>query len=100
MERTKIFMSKINTAGMSCDEITDLIYDIRDGRVNPDDVIWHFYKPEETPKQDCSLCKPYGLEKGDTLYQIEYPDTGIDFYAIRNIQYCPLCGKKLREEED
>lgn len=35
----------------------------------------------------CELCRKYGIEKGDTLYQVAYPDTGIDFYAIRNIKY-------------
>lgn len=47
--------------------------------------------------EKCELCKKYGIEKGDTLYQVGYPDTGIDFYAIRNIKFCPLCGKELKE---
>ena len=92
----------IDTAGMSCDEITDLIYDIRDGIVDERDVIWHFYKPENelnnTVDKECELCKRYGIEKGDSLYQIAYPDTGIDFYEIRNIQFCPLCGETLKED--
>lgn len=46
----------------------------------------------------CELCKRFGIEKGDSLYQVTYPDTGIDFYEIRNIQYCPLCGKELKED--
>lgn len=46
----------------------------------------------------CELCKRYGIEKGDSLYQVGYPDTGIDFYEIRNIQFCPLCGKELKED--
>lgn len=41
----------IDTAGMSCDEITDLIYDIRDGRVRNEDVIWHFYEPNNQKGQ-------------------------------------------------
>ena len=41
----------IDTAEMSCDEITDLIYDIRDGRVRNEDVIWHFYEPDHQKKQ-------------------------------------------------
>ena len=49
-------------------------------------------------KVECPLCRRYGIEKGDTLYQVGYPDTGIDFYAIRDIQYCPLCGKELKED--
>lgn len=49
-------------------------------------------------KAECPLCRRYGIEKGDTLYQVAYPDTGIDFYAICNIKYCPLCGKELKED--
>lgn len=52
----------------------------------------------ENPNQECTLCRRYGLEKGDTLYQVAYPDTGIDFYAIHDIKYCPLCGKELKED--
>lgn len=44
----------------------------------------------------CELCKPYGLEKGDSLYQRFYPD--LDFHEIFNIQFCPLCGKELKED--
>lgn len=43
-------------------------------------------------------CEYHGLEKGDTLYVYESWDGGIDFNAIRNIKYCPVCGKKLPEE--
>ena len=50
----------IDTAGMSCEELKDLIYDIRDGRVNEQDVIWHFYKPDSQMKQ----CK---FKKGDIV---------------------------------
>jgi hypothetical protein len=50
----------IDTAGMSCDEITDLIYDVRDGRVNEQDVIWHFYKSDKRMEQ----CK---FKKGDIV---------------------------------
>lgn len=49
-------------------------------------------------KAECPLCRRYGIEKGDTLYQVAYPDTGIDFYAICDIKYCPLCGKELKED--
>ena len=52
----------------------------------------------ENTDQGCTLCRRYGLEKGDTLYQVAYPDTGIDFYAIHDIKYCPLCGKELKED--
>jgi hypothetical protein len=56
------------------------------------------YINRENPNQECTLCRRYGLEKGDTLYQVAYPDTGIDFYAIHDIKYCPLCGKELKED--
>ena len=92
----------IETAGMNCDEITDLIYDIRDGKVKNEDVNWSFNKPKEesnnTINKECELCRRYGIEKGDSLYQVGYPDTGIAFYEIRNIQFCPLCGKALKED--
>ncbi len=47
---------------------------------------------------ECTLCRRYGLEKGDSLYQVYYPDSGISFDEIRDIRYCPLCGKKLKED--
>lgn len=50
---------------------------------------------EENP--ECPLCKRYGLEKGDSLYQAYYPDSGISFDEIR-VRYCPLCGKELKED--
>ena len=50
----------IDTAGMSCDEITDLIYDIREGRVRNEDVIWHFYEPDNQKK-------PRKFLKGDIV---------------------------------
>lgn len=48
-------------------------------------------------KNECSLCSKHGIEKGERLYQVSYPDTGIDFYEIR-VNYCPLCGKELKED--
>lgn len=51
----------------------------------------------EEKNSECTLCRRYGLEKGDTLYQVYYPDTGINFDEIRDIRYCPLCGKELKE---
>ena len=48
-------------------------------------------------KNECPLCKKYGIEKGERLYQVAYPDTGIDFYEIR-ANYGPLCGKELKED--
>ena len=39
------------------------------------------------------------LEAGDSLYQHGSDDRGILFEEIRNIQYCPVCGRKLRRYE-
>ena len=50
----------IDTAGMCLEEIKDLIYDTRDGRVRAEDVIWHFYKPDNQKKR-------YKFEKGDIV---------------------------------
>lgn len=47
-------------------------------------------------EKECELCKRYGIEKGDCLYQRYYPD--LDFHEIVNIQFCPLCGKELKED--
>lgn len=49
----------------------------------------------ETRKQPapCDLCS--NLEKGDTLYQYSDWDGGIGFDYIRDIQYCPKCGRRL-----
>lgn len=52
---------------------------------------------------DC-VCKYHNLEQGDTLYKLSSWDGGMDFEYIYDIQYCPVCGKKLpnfnEEEED
>ena len=52
----------------------------------------------ERTENKCELCKRYGIERGDSLYQVSYPDTGISFDEIRNIQFCPLCGKMLKDD--
>lgn len=43
--------------------------------------------------EECALCQE--LEKGDTLYKSGDWDGGISFDYIRDIQYCPICGKAL-----
>ena len=45
----------------------------------------------------CRCCDYHGLEQGDTLYISSDWDGGIGFDYIRNIKYCPVCGKKLPE---
>lgn len=43
--------------------------------------------------EPCDLCS--NLEKGDTLYQYSDWDGGIGFDYIRDIQFCPKCGRRL-----
>ena len=43
----------------------------------------------------CEFCSSH--EDGDTLYDMSDWDGGIEFNYIRNIHYCPICGKKLKE---
>lgn len=47
-----------------------------------------FERPEP-----CDLCS--NLEKGDTLYQSSDWDGGIGFDYIKEIQFCPKCGRRL-----
>ena len=44
----------------------------------------------------CDFCTNH--EDGDTLYDMSDWDGGIGFDYIRNIHYCPICGKKLKAE--
>mgnify|MGYP001404531159 CR=1 FL=1 len=44
----------------------------------------------------CEFCLEH--EKGDTLYEYSTWDGGIGFDYIHNINFCPLCGKELKEE--
>ena len=48
---------------------------------------------EEEKKESCSACG--SLENGDTLYSSCDWDGGIGFDYIRDIKYCPVCGRKL-----
>lgn len=43
--------------------------------------------------EECKTCEE--LEQGDRLYVFGEDDVGITFNKIGNIQYCPVCGKKL-----
>ncbi len=47
---------------------------------------------------NCKFCKNH--EEGDTLYESADWDGGIGFDYIWDIKFCPLCGRKLRGEED
>lgn len=46
---------------------------------------------------DCSFCRQH--ERGDTLYESSDWDGGIGFDYIRNIRFCPICGRELYGEE-
>lgn len=46
----------------------------------------------------CDFC--FHHEAGDDLYEMSGWDGGIGFDYIRNIQYCPMCGKKLRDPKE
>lgn len=45
---------------------------------------------------DCSFCRQH--ERGDTLYEPSDWDGGIGFDYIRNIRFCPICGRELYDE--
>lgn len=45
----------------------------------------------------CEFCDDH--EDGDTLYETSDWDGGIGFDYIKDIHYCPICGKKLKVEK-
>ena len=45
------------------------------------------------------ICE-YLLEKGDILYRPVDWDGGIAFDSIKDIKYCPCCGKELPNDND
>ena len=49
-------------------------------------------------QDECWFCQNH--EKGDTLYESSDWDGGIGFDYIRNIKYCPICGKELNGQEE
>ena len=49
-------------------------------------------------KTFCHTCD--NLEKNDSLYICRYDDVGYSFDEIRNIQYCPKCGRCLLTYEE
>lgn len=50
---------------------------------------------DESTEKSCDFCK--GHYDGDTLFDGTDWDTGVGFEFIRNIHFCPLCGKQLRK---
>ena len=47
---------------------------------------------------ECEFCQNH--EQGDTLYEPSDWDGGIGFDYIRDIKYCPLCGRMLNAEDE
>ena len=47
---------------------------------------------------NCRICDE--LEKGDTIYMSNNWDGGVGYDYIRDIQYCPCCGKPLLTYEE
>ena len=47
---------------------------------------------------ECEFCQNH--EQGDTLYESSDWDGGIGFDYIRDIKYCPLCGRMLNAEDE
>ena len=52
--------------------------------------------PKENWKEECKFCSCH--EQGDTLYESADWDGGIGFDYIRDIKYCPICGRRLQDE--
>ena len=46
---------------------------------------------------DCGFCRQH--ECGDTLYGYSDWDGGIGFDYIRDIRFCPICGRKLYSDK-
>ena len=45
----------------------------------------------------CDFCTNH--EDGDVLYEMSDWDGGIGFDYIRDIHYCPICGRRLKREK-
>ena len=50
-------------------------------------------------KKKCA-CNLHFLEQGDTLYVMSSWDGGIGFDYIHDINFCPVCGNKLPNEDE
>ena len=53
---------------------------------------------EAMDSHECVFCKNH--EPGDWLYESSDWDGGIGFDYVNNIQYCSICGKKLKTYEE
>ena len=66
------------------------------GVLSISDCVIKFFTLKEQPNE-CSMCHKYGLQKNDWLYQRYDHDASIEFEEFR-AQYCPICGKELKED--
>lgn len=68
----------------------------KDGKKDADRSAPKTYK--EWVELECKFCRSH--EQGDTLYESSDWDGGIGFDYIRDIKFCPLCGRELFYESD
>ena len=59
-----------------------------------EDII--FCNKSDCNNTKCNFCRDHC--KGDTLYESSDWDGGIGFDYIRDIKFCPLCGKELPDD--
>lgn len=62
------------------------------------DLLEYIKTLEPRLSEDCNFCSEH--EQGDTLYEMSSWDGGIGYDYVRPIKYCPMCGRKLKEEEE
>lgn len=55
---------------------------------------YYYTAPTKKEEEPCYVCE--NLEEGDTLYKSSDWDGGIGFDYIREIKYCPVCGRRLK----
>lgn len=57
---------------------------------------------QQLPKRGdgCDICRNGNLEEGDTLYKSSDWDGGIGFDYIRDIRFCPICGRELEAQDE
>lgn len=67
-----------------------------DGKKDADRSAPKTYK--EWVELECKFCRSH--ERGDTLYESADWDCGIGFDYIRDIKFCPLCGRELFYESN
>lgn len=59
---------------------------------------WHDKEEYLKQAKECRYCRE--LDADDTLYMANNCERGIEFEFIRDIKYCPICGRKLFNWEE